>query len=156
MSLFDKKKTATIKTSKVVAESLGKVKKEKTVKEEKSMKDLYDSTDTSNNKQKKVSDKKVFKYEQAYNVLRKPLVTEKVTNLGVYNKYVFVVADNTNKVEVAKAVNQIYGVKPIKVNMIKMIGKATRSGKVAGKRKNWKKAIVTLSKGETIKIYEGV
>ncbi|MFH1232487.1 MAG: 50S ribosomal protein L23 [Patescibacteria group bacterium] len=156
MSLFDKKNTAATKTSKVVTENKDKVKKDKGVKEEKSMKELYDLTDVGDNKQKKISEKKVFKYAQAYNVLQKPLVTEKVTNLGICNKYVFVVANDTNKVEVAKAINQIYGVKPVKVNIIKMIGKATRSGKVSGKRKDWKKAIVTLSKGETIKIYEGV
>jgi len=78
MSLFDKKNTAATKTSKVVTENKDKVKKDKGVKEEKSMKELYDLTDVGDNKQKKISEKKVFKYAQAYNVLQKPLVTERL------------------------------------------------------------------------------
>ena len=63
---------------------------------------------------------------------------------------------NANKIEIAKAVNDVYGVKPVSVNIIKTKGKKTRSGRVTGKRKDWKKAVVTLKKGESIKIYEGV
>jgi len=84
------------------------------------------------------------------------LVTEKVSNLGALNKYVFAVAPKTNKVEVAKAVKEIYGIKPVNVNMIKMAGKKARYGRISGRRKDWKKAIVTLPAGQTIKIYEGV
>lgn len=149
MSLFDKKNTSAVKTKKVVTEE----KKDEKNKEAKSMEKLYSSTD---NKQKKTPDKKVFKYDQAYKILQKPLVTEKVTNLGIHDKYVFVVANDANKIEVAKAIYQVYGVKSIKINIIRNKGKATRSGRIAGKRKDWKKAIVTLAKGETIKIYEGV
>jgi len=130
----------------------GKVKNE----EEKSMKELYHSNEAIKDKQQKGIDKKIFKYEQAYQILQKPLVTEKVTNLGVHNKYVFAVANNANKVEVAKAIHHVYGIKPVKVNMIKMMGKITKHGKISGKRKNWKKAIITLPIGETIKVYEGV
>ncbi|MEK7202878.1 MAG: 50S ribosomal protein L23 [Patescibacteria group bacterium] len=148
--IFDKKKTVVAGTDKVATSD------QVENKEGKSMKELYDSTKTTDNKQQKISDKKNFKYEQAYKILRKPLVTEKVTNLGAYNKYVFAVANSANKVEVNKALHCIYGIKPIKVNIIKVLGKKTKSGKISGKRKDWKKAIVTLPVGETIKIYEGV
>ncbi|MDD4900501.1 MAG: 50S ribosomal protein L23 [Patescibacteria group bacterium] len=95
-------------------------------------------------------------YGNAYRILAKPLVTEKVSNLGVLNKYVFAVALDANKIEIAKAVKEIYGIKPIGVNVINKIGKKARYGRTSGKRKDWKKAIVTLPEGQTIKIYEGV
>ncbi|MBU0637129.1 50S ribosomal protein L23 [Patescibacteria group bacterium] len=120
------------------------------------MKELYDTTQAVNDKQAVLKNKKIFKYVQAYQVLLKPLVTEKATNLIVNNKYVFVVANNVNKVEIAKAIYQVYGVKAIKINVINTMGKTTKRGKIVGKRKDWKKAIVTLAAGETIKIYEGV
>jgi len=76
--------------------------------------------------------------------------------LGALNKYVFAVAKNTNKIEVAKAIKEIYGIKPVGVNVIRMSGKKARYGRISGRRKDWKKAIITLPKGETIKVYEGV
>ena len=84
------------------------------------------------------------------------MVTEKVSGLGALNKYVFAVANHTNKIQVAKAVKEIYGLKPLGVNIIKMEGKPARYGRISGKRKDWKKAIITLPAGQTIKIYEGV
>ena len=92
----------------------------------------------------------------AYKILAKPLVTEKVSNLGALNKYVFAVAPRANKIEVARAIKQIYGIKPEAVNIINLAGKKARYGRASGRRKNWKKAIVTLPEGKTIKIYEGV
>lgn len=92
----------------------------------------------------------------AYRVLVKPLITEKITDLGVFNKYGFVVANNANKIEIKKAIKEVYGVKPIAVNMINMKGKKVRSGRVSGKKKDWRKAIITLKKGEKIEIYQGV
>ncbi|MDD5071997.1 MAG: 50S ribosomal protein L23 [Patescibacteria group bacterium] len=89
-------------------------------------------------------------------MLLKPLVTEKATNLGVLNKYVFAVSSKANKIEIAKAVEEVYGIKPVKVNIIKGKGKTIRSGRIFGKRKDWKKAVVALPEGKTIKIYEGV
>ncbi|OGF26369.1 50S ribosomal protein L23 [Candidatus Falkowbacteria bacterium RIFOXYB2_FULL_47_14] len=86
----------------------------------------------------------------------RPLITEKAANLGAVNKYAFVVSDRANKIEVEKAVNELYGIKPTSVNMLKVLGKKTRRGRVTGRRKNWKKAIVTLPKGKSINIYEGV
>ncbi|MDO8592595.1 MAG: 50S ribosomal protein L23 [bacterium] len=123
--------------------------------EAKSMKDLYSGAGESV-KGKAAAVVKKAAYGNAYKILAKPLVTEKVSNLGVLNKYVFAVSAYANKIEVAKAVKEVYGVKPVSVNIIKMQGKIARYGRISGRRKDWKKAIVTLPKGETIKVYEGV
>ena len=88
--------------------------------------------------------------------LVKPLVTEKAANLSESGKYAFIVNINANKIEVAKAVSDVYGVKVEAVNIIKMKGKAVSRGRIKGSRNDFKKAIVTLKKGETIQIYEGV
>jgi large subunit ribosomal protein L23 len=118
--------------------------------EEKSMKDLYDS----DGKVKKDSKKNVR--GQAYKVLIRPMVTEKATNLSSVNQYVFMVANDANKISVTKAISEVYGVLPISVNIIKMKGKKVNRGRITGKRKDFKKAIVTLKKGESISVYEGV
>jgi large subunit ribosomal protein L23 len=116
---------------------------------EKSMKDLY--TESENKIDAKNAGGKI-----AYRVLIKPAITEKATELGALNQYVFIVAINANKIDVAKAIYEVYGVKPVSVNMIKSKGKVITRGRVKGRRKDFKKAIVTLKKGETISIYEGV
>ena len=90
------------------------------------------------------------------NVVLHPLVTEKTAILASQNQYVFVVALNANRVAVRSAIRQMYGVTPESVNIIKMSGKRVRFGRRRGKRKDWKKAIVTLPKGKTIDVYEGV
>jgi len=121
-------------------------------KADSSMKDLYGSDD------KALADKKkeVSMGSNAYRILVKPLITEKATKLVAENKYIFVVSVKANKIEVAKAVQEVYGIKPVKVNMIKMMGKVKTRGRVTGQRKDWKKAIIELPKGKTISIYEGV
>ncbi|PKM91573.1 50S ribosomal protein L23 [Candidatus Falkowbacteria bacterium HGW-Falkowbacteria-1] len=100
--------------------------------------------------------KKGAKNGIAYRVLVKPAVTEKATNLGALNQYVFIISDKANKIDVSNAIFEVYGVNPTSVNIIKMKGKKINRGKVSGRRKSFKKAIVTLKKGETISVYEGV
>jgi len=156
MSIFGKKtedqKKPAVKTAPVKA-----VKTEKVEPEAKSMKDLYGATSAAKDVKGKNAKTAVrAAYGQAYKVLIKPLVTEKVSNLGALNKYVFAVDSHANKIEIARAIKEIYGIKPVGVNVIKMLGKQARYGRISGKRKDWKKAIVTLPKGESIKIYEGV
>lgn len=121
----------------------------KNVAEEKSMKDLY--VESAGKESKKGN-----KSSLAYRVLVKPLVTEKATNLGSLNQYAFIVSNSANKIDVAKAISEVYGVQPIKVNIIKVKGKVINRGRVTGKRKDFKKALVTLKKGDSISIYEGV
>lgn len=92
----------------------------------------------------------------AYRILLRPLVTEKASTLTPLGKYVFAVANSATKRSVSEAVYQVYGVRPIGVNMIALRGKFVRSGRTSGRRSDWKKAIVTLPAGKTISIYEGV
>lgn len=93
---------------------------------------------------------------QAFRVLVRPLITEKSAELAAESKYVFEVNPAMNKVEVKKAVRATYGVEPIAVHIITNKGKQVRFGRMRGKRKDWKKAIVTLKKGQTIEVFEGV
>lgn len=88
-----------------------------------------------------------------YSIIYNPLRTEKGTDIQAKeNKYVFTVDRNANKVEIKHAVEEIYKVKVEKVNTINVLGKWRRVRQVEGKRPDWKKAIVTLKKGETIEI----
>lgn len=126
----------------------------KTEKENKSakasMKDLYSE------KKADAGKKESKNFGNAYKILVKPLITEKGTVLNAENKYVFEVASGANKIEVAKAIKEVYGISPEKVNIVRVLGKNTRFGRTLGKRKDWKKAIVTLPKGKEIQVYEGV
>jgi large subunit ribosomal protein L23 len=134
-------------------------KKTDEVSEEASMKDLYSEENKAKNVKKEdgKNDKKARKsYEHSYRVLIKPLITEKSSNLSAKGAYCFEVAISTNKIEVAKAIEEVYGVKPEKVNVINIEGKRKTRGRVKGKRKDWKKAFVFLPKGKTIDVYEGV
>lgn len=121
-----------------------------------SMKDLYGTTApaATGDAAKTTAQKSVT--SRAYRILIKPLVTEKASVLGTQNKYAFAVAIDANKIEIAKAVKEIYGIKPTAVNVIRLDGKLTRTGRTKGARKDWKKAIVTLPEGKAIQVYEGV
>jgi len=151
MALFGKKTNdSDVKTDDKSAKVKNEVKK--------SMKDLYEGdTKLSVKADKKADPKSESKKERcAYRVLVKPLITEKAANMGAEDKYVFEVNVDSNKIEVTNAIEEVYGIRPVSVNMIKMEGKKKRQGRKIGKRKDWKKAMVTLPKGKTIDIYEGV
>lgn len=90
------------------------------------------------------------------NVIVKPLVTEKSAIMQSANKYVFAVANWAKKQQIAQAVKELYGVKPVAVHVINTLGHKVRSGKTAGKRSDFKKAIITLKPGETITVHAGV
>jgi len=118
---------------------------------------LYHLTDPKfKRKMKEVKKEKGVAMKRDYRVLVKPLITEKASHLGTENKYVFAVAKNSNKIDIAKAIEEAYGIKPIKVNIINMEGKVKSRGRITGKRKDWKKAIVALPEGKTIQVYEGI
>lgn len=91
----------------------------------------------------------------AYKILLRPLVSEKSTSLMSTNQYVFVVAENANKITIRKAVQSLYGVRPQKVNIMNISGKFVRYGKTQGMTKHWKKAMVTLQPGEKLDVYGG-
>ncbi|HMQ01311.1 MAG TPA: 50S ribosomal protein L23 [Cyclobacteriaceae bacterium] len=93
-------------------------------------------------------------------VLKKPLVTEKVSALNEKGMYGFVVDIKANKVEIKKAVEKMYGVNVKSVNTMNIMGKKksryTQSGALEGRKPNVKKAIVTLAEGEVIDFYSAV
>lgn len=93
-------------------------------------------------------------------VLKKPLVTEKVSALNEKGRYGFIVDINANKVEIRKAVEKQYGVNVKSVNTMNVMGKLkvryTKTGIQGGRRPNYKKAIVTLAEGEVIDFYSNV
>jgi large subunit ribosomal protein L23 len=89
-------------------------------------------------------------------ILIKPLITEKISDGAAMGKYGFMVSRGANKLDVKKAVSNLYGVKVNEVRIINSIGKSVRYGRSLGKRKDWKKAIVSLAPGEKIEVYEGV
>jgi large subunit ribosomal protein L23 len=90
-------------------------------------------------------------------IIRKPLVSEKSTNMRVNeNKYVFKVDQEANKLEIKKAVEDLFKVKVEDVTTMMMYGKPKRLGRFEGRRADWKKAVVKLKKGETIELFETV
>lgn len=91
-----------------------------------------------------------------YDVLRRPLVTEKNTILQAQNKYAFEVAKEANKPQIKQAVEKTFKVKVITVNVTKVSGKTRRVGRRLVQTAPWKKAIVTLKPGNKIEFFEGV
>ena len=152
MALFGNKKTEDTPVKKTAPKKVAQKKEEAAT----SMSDLYSEAAPKTVKAVDGKAKKDAKANQAYRILVKPLITEKAANLGMHNKYVFVVSLKANKIEVAKAIEAIYGIKPVKVNLANVSCKKVSRGKIRGQRSDWRKAIVTLPKGQTIKIYEGV
>lgn len=162
MGLFSRKNK--VDESKKVDDKSAKVDNSKKHEDKKSMKELYsakvkkvkDVKSQAVDDEPKKSAKIIRKHSRAYKILIKPLVTEKASSVGIENKYIFQVALKANKIEIAKAIQEVYEVKPISVNIIKVKGKRTHYGRIQGKRKDWKKAIIKLPEGKSIKIYEGV
>jgi len=91
-----------------------------------------------------------------YEVLRRPLVTEKNTALQAANKYVFEVADEANKLMIQQAVELAFKVKVTKINVVTVRGKYKRVGRRMTHTNPWKKAIITLQAGDKIEYFEGV
>lgn len=93
----------------------------------------------------------------AQDVIIKPIITERSMEGLQVGKYTFKVAKSANKIEIAQAVEELFGVKVAKVNTISVRGREKRMGKNTGFTPDWKKAIVTLVKGEkTIEFFDGM
>ncbi|HOJ43579.1 MAG TPA: 50S ribosomal protein L23 [Syntrophorhabdaceae bacterium] len=91
-----------------------------------------------------------------YDIILRPIITEKSTFLKeTGNQYVFEVHRDANKIEIKKAVEKLFKVKVLSVQVIMMEGKKKRLGRFLGKRSDWKKAIVKLSPKDKIPIFEG-
>ena len=88
--------------------------------------------------------------ERALNIIYRPLMTEKSTNLNQYNQYSFIVSKDSNVIEIKSAIERIFKVKVTKVNTSILKGKIKSFKGSLGYRKDLKKAIVTLAEGNTI------
>ena len=90
-----------------------------------------------------------------YDVIKKPLVTEKTATAKDSNNVVaFVVDRDANKIEIKQSVEKLFKVEVADVKTVNVAGKSKRVGKNIGKRSNWKKAYVTLKKGSNIDFFE--
>ena len=94
-------------------------------------------------------------------IIKKPIITEKMTSQGEkYNRYAFVVDRKVNKIEIKKAVAEMYDVTVDSVRTMMCIGKkrvrGTKSGMIVGKTSTYKKAIVTLAEGDAIDFYSNI
>lgn len=91
-----------------------------------------------------------------YDIIRRPLLTEKTTiQKEIANQLTFEVSRQANRVEIRRAIEKIFDVRVAAVRTIQVKGKVKRRGRILGKRKDWKKAIVTLMPGERIDFFEG-
>ena len=94
-------------------------------------------------------------------IIKRPLISEKMTSLGeLRGHYGFIVDKNANKIQIKKAVEDTYGVKVEEVRTMKYYGKRkfryTKAGFTQGRKDTFKKAIVSLSKGETIDLFSNI
>lgn len=91
-----------------------------------------------------------------YDVIRRPLMTEKsMKQKDNFHQFSFEIARDANRIEVRRAIEQIFNVKVAKVRTVQVKGKVKQRGRITGKRSDWKKAIVTLMPGERIPFFEG-
>jgi large subunit ribosomal protein L23 len=92
-----------------------------------------------------------------FQIIERPLLTEKSMDQSHAGKYTFRVALDANKIEIADAVARIFKVDVVKVNTLRVRGKTRRVGRYPeGRTSDWKKAIVTLKAGQTITMFEGL
>jgi large subunit ribosomal protein L23 len=91
-----------------------------------------------------------------YDIIRRPLITEKTAKQKeASNQVSFEVVRDANRVEIARAVEKIFNVRVSAVRTIQVKGKIKHRGKIVGRRRDWKKAVVTLMPGERIAFFEG-
>ena len=133
--------------------------KKKKVEEKKEKKEKKVEVKPIEKMEKELVEKPVLKEQKkrkrmdgAYRILKTPHITEKATDLMENNQYIFKVYEDSNKQEVKKAVESVYGVDVISVNMINIPRKRKRLGKSTGWKKGGKKAIVRIKKGQEIEI----
>jgi large subunit ribosomal protein L23 len=92
-----------------------------------------------------------------YDIIIKPIITEKSMMGMEESKYTFKVATDANKTEIKFAIEEAFGVKVAKVNTMNVKGKVKRQGRFVGKRADWKKAIITLTAdSKPIELFEGM
>ena len=93
----------------------------------------------------------------AQDIIVKPIITERSMSLVALKKYTFKVAKDSNKIEIAKAVEELFGVKVAAVNTMNVKGRYKRQGRYEGYQSDWKKAIVTLTEdSKTIEFFDSM
>jgi large subunit ribosomal protein L23 len=93
----------------------------------------------------------------AYEVIQRPLLTEKGTRLREEaNQYLFRVAKRATKIEIKRAIEQLFKVTVLEIRTVQVRGKVKRLGRFQGRQPSWKKAVATLKPGDSIDLYEGV
>ena len=88
-------------------------------------------------------------------IIIRPILTEKTTLLAEIGKYAFRVHDSANKLEIGRAVEELFRVDVVAVNVSRVRGKWRRFGRNRGRRSDWKKAVVTLQAGQSIELFPG-
>ncbi|MFC1815311.1 50S ribosomal protein L23 [Thermodesulfobacteriota bacterium] len=92
-----------------------------------------------------------------YDIIKRPLITEKTSiQKEAFNQLSFEVDRWANRIEIKRAIEKIFNVKVASVKTLQVKGKTKQRGRIVGKRKDWKKAIVTLMPGERIDFFDGV
>ena len=92
-----------------------------------------------------------------HDIIIRPLITEKTSiQKELFNKLTFEVDRRANRIEIKKAIQTIFNVRVASVKTMQITGKTKQRGRITGKRRDWKKAVVTLLPGERIDFFEGV
>ena len=91
----------------------------------------------------------------AHQIVLAPIVSEKSYHGSVYGKYTFRVHEDAHKTQVRQAIEELFEVHVVRVNILKVQSKPKRRGMIKGTKPGWKKAIVQLKPGETIQVFEG-
>ena len=92
-----------------------------------------------------------------HDIIIRPLITEKTSiQKELFNKVTFEVDRRANRIEIKKAIEGIFNVRVASVKTMQVTGKTKQRGRITGKRRDWKKAVVTLLPGERIDFFEGV
>lgn len=94
--------------------------------------------------------------KSARDIIIRPIVSEKSYELIEHNRYTFQVHPDAEKIEIRKAIEELFNVTVLRVNTMTMKGKPKRLGRFPGYRPGWKKAIVTLSRGDRIEFFESM
>ena len=90
---------------------------------------------------------------QAHDIIIRPVITERAFDMQDFNRYTFEVAKTASKIEIAKAVEELFDVKVLKVNTVNVKPKPKRMRYQVGYTRTWKKAIVTLAEGDSIELF---
>lgn len=114
------------------------------------------STQEKKQGKKEVVEKIAGKADIGYGILLHPLLSEKAASAESRGVYTFIVGRKANKIQIKHAIASVYKVRPVKIRVVNINGKISRHGRSLGRRSDWKKAIITLPKGQSISIHEGV